>query len=166
MDLQQVTSFFELFSYIVTSIGLPFALYSYVVDLKKEEKRKEDEALSHSADRYVAFLELAINYPYLDVFSTPIQENYKLTPDQLRQEEALLALLIDMFEKAYLLYFDCRMSVKRNQWVGWERTILSYCFRSNFQREWENIGEQFDTDFYNYMNQLMVRHKSKELGCL
>ena len=69
-------------------------------------------------------------------------------------------MLIDMFEKAYLMYHEKNECIHLQQWNGWVGTIQSYCYRENFQREWQNIGEQFDMDFYRFMQELISDKKT------
>lgn len=69
-----------------------------------------------------------MNYPRLDVFTVPIDEQYELTEEEKRVEGALLSILIDMFERAYLMYHDEKQCIHSAQWAGWEATIRSYCY--------------------------------------
>lgn len=66
-----------------------------------------------------------------------------------------MSMLIDMFEKAYLMYHIKEKCIHQSQWNGWVGTIKSYCFRDSFKREWEIVGDQFDVNFYLLMQSLI-----------
>jgi len=62
-----------------------------------------------------------------------------------------MILLVSIFERAFLMYYDHEDSVRQRQWSGWHAYIRDYCKRANFRDAWLDIGEQFDTDFHVFM---------------
>jgi len=155
MTFFEVKDIFELMAYIVTVFGFPIAIYIFYLEREKERSEARKQALVQASDRYVEFLTLSLNYPRLDIFTTPIAEKYQLTAEDIRIESSLLSMIIDMFGKTYLLYHVQQECIEQSQWDGWVDTIRSYCFRENFKREWEVIGSQYDNDFYLFMQNLM-----------
>jgi hypothetical protein len=155
MEFAEIKDFFELISYLVTIFGFPIAIYIFYLEKKRELAEFKAQALSQSSDRYVEFLTLSLNYPRLDVFSVPIEDKYELTPEEIRIESSLISMLIDMFEKAYLMYHINDKCIHQSQWDGWIGTIKSYCSRDNFKREWKIVGDQFDVNFYYLMQSLI-----------
>lgn len=155
MTFTEIKDVFELIAYIVTIFGFPIAIYIFYLERKRERIATKAQALAQSSDRYVEFLTLSLNYPHLDVFSTPITNEYELTAEEVRIESTLITMLIDMFEKAYLMYHIEKKCIHQSQWNGWTGTIKSYCFRDNFIREWEIVGTQFDISFYSFMQDLL-----------
>lgn len=154
MTLNEVLPIFELVSYIVTMIGFPLAIAVFYYEHKKSREDNKLEAFSHSSDRYVEFLTLILNHPKFDLFPSPQKTPSELTEDELKIESSLLAILIDMFEKAYVLYHDGDDCIHHDQWQGWQECIMSYCNRANFSREWLLIGNQFDKGFVTCVNDL------------
>lgn len=161
MTFTEVKDWFELLSYVVTIVGFPLAIYVFYREREKEIDDNKERALADSADRYVAFLELIVNYPKFDLFSIPHKKSVSLTDEEIKVEGALIAILIDMFEKAYLLYHDENDCIQSDQWLGWVGTITSYTCRDNFQREWNLVGEQFDSHFYQYIEGLIAQIEQK-----
>ena len=155
MTFNDIKDIFELMAYIVTVFGFPIAIYIFYLEREKERSETKSQALVQASDRYVEFLTLSLNYPRLDIFTTPITDKHKLTEEEIRIESSLLSMIIDMFGKTYLLYHVQQECIHQSQWNGWVDTIQSYCFRENFKREWEVIGSQYDNDFYLFMQKLM-----------
>tara|TARA_R110000787_G_scaffold232870_1_gene339942 strand:+ start:1625 stop:2125 length:501 start_codon:yes stop_codon:yes gene_type:complete len=162
MAFTEIKDFFELIAYIVTIFGFPIAIYIFYLERERERAEIKAQALTQSSDRYVEFLTLSLNYPRLDVFSVPILDKYELTAEEVRIESSLISMLIDMFEKAYLMYHLEQKCIHESQWNGWIGTIKSYCFRDNFTREWEIVGTQFDVSFYSFMQDLINEKSLKE----
>jgi hypothetical protein len=155
MTLTEIKDVFELIAYIVTIFGFPIAIYIFYLERERERTEIKAQALTQSSDRYVEFLTLSLNYPRLDIFSVPTVNKYELTAEEVRIESSLISMLIDMFERAYLMYHIEQKCIHQSQWNGWIGTIKSYCSRDNFKREWEIIGTQFDTNFYSFMQNLI-----------
>ena len=154
MPLNEALPIFELLSYIVTIVGFPLAIGVFYYEHKKSGEDNKIEAFSHSSDRYVEFLTLIVNYPKFDLFPSPQTTANNLSEEELKVESSLLAILIDMFEKAYVLYHDGDRCIHHDQWQGWEECIMSYCNRDNFSREWQLIGSQFDQSFVKCVDEL------------
>lgn len=155
MTLTEIKDVFELIAYIVTIFGFPIAIYIFYLERERERTEIKAQALMQSSDRYVEFLTLSLNYPRLDIFSVPTANKYELTAEEVRIESSLISMLIDMFERAYLMYHIEQKCIHQSQWDGWVGTIKSYCYRDNFKREWEIVGNQFDTNFYSFMQKLI-----------
>lgn len=155
MTLTEIKDVFELIAYIVTIFGFPIAIYIFYLERERERAEIKAQALMQSSDRYVEFLTLSLNYPRLDIFSVPTVNKYELTAEEVRIESSLISMLIDMFERAYLMYHIEQKCIHQSQWNGWVGTIQSYCSRGNFKREWEIVGNQFDENFYSFMEKLI-----------
>ena len=86
MTFFEVKDIFELMAYIVTVFGFPIAIYIFYLEREKERSEARKQALVQASDRYVEFLTLSLNYPRLDIFTTPIAEKYQLTAEDIRIE--------------------------------------------------------------------------------
>ena len=75
----------------------------------------------------------------------------KLNEEQKKEELILFTMLFAIFERAYLLYSDQSTTIKKKQWLGWDLYIKEYCKRENFLHAWNISGTTFDTDFEDYM---------------
>ncbi|MBK8554104.1 MAG: hypothetical protein IPL53_24875 [Ignavibacteria bacterium] len=70
MEIDIVTNWFELLSYIATVIGIPFAIYVFYKDKVKERKLQEKEALFTSHSLYTDYLKICLENPELDVYNS------------------------------------------------------------------------------------------------
>jgi hypothetical protein len=51
---------FELASFIVTVVGLPFAIAVFLIQQRKERENEEEEAYQHLSDAYSDFLKIVL----------------------------------------------------------------------------------------------------------
>ena len=65
MDLET----WELFSYVVTVVGLPFAIAVYFLDQRKERENEEEATWQQLSDAYIDFLEVVLANPDLKLRS-------------------------------------------------------------------------------------------------
>ena len=64
MDLKDA---FELASYVVTVVALPFAVWVFLVEQRKERENEEEEAYQHLSDAYNHFLEIVLAHADLQL---------------------------------------------------------------------------------------------------
>ncbi len=151
---------FELLSYVVATIGFPFAIATYIVQKKKDRAFEEESTFHHLDESYISFQQLCLEHPDLDIFDPPFGEAYEPSEEQLRRESAIFAIQISMFERAFVMFRNKSEEFRASQWSGWVEYIKSYCGRANFVREWEKIGPQFDCDFHRFMNTLIEESRA------
>lgn len=153
--MEELTKIFQLLSSAVTTIGFPFAIGTFILQKKKEKEAEEDNTFHQLDESYVFFQQLCLEHPDLDIFDPPIGEKYKPTEEQIRRESALFCIQISMFERAHVMFRNKSSKFRKTQWEGWVEYMRSYSYRTNFIREWNKIGSQFDKEFYNFMNSLV-----------
>ena len=153
--MDEYANLFQMIANIVTAVGFPFAIIIFVFQKKKENKAEEESAFHQLDESYVSFMKLCLANSDLDVFGDEIGECYIPTEEQLRREHAIFGILISLFERAHVMFRDKSQEFRQSQWSGWVEYMKSYCRRSNFVREWEIIGKQFDVQFYEFMEQLI-----------
>ena len=52
---------FEMLSYIVTVVGLPLAILTFVLEQRKERRNEEEEIFQRLSDEYREFLKLVLD---------------------------------------------------------------------------------------------------------
>ncbi len=52
---------FEFLSYVVTVVGLPFAILVFIFEQRRERQNEEEEIFQRLADEYTDFLKLVLN---------------------------------------------------------------------------------------------------------
>lgn len=158
-----VSKILEALANLVTIVGLPFAIRVLIRErrLEREEmmrdrKQREERAFDELDDKYVEFMRLCAAHPNLDVLEIPLSGDDEPSEGRLRAEHALLAILISLFERAYLMIFENQdSSFRERQWTGWESLMRSYARRPGFRRVWDSIGHQFDRGFGEHMAGLL-----------
>jgi hypothetical protein len=160
IDLEDLADLLEVVSQCIVVIGFPLALVQYYLATRKEQKDREYGTYNALDDKYIAYQELCLEHPDLDVWDVPdVSPPNSQTPNpqtpKLKQERQLFTILFSIFERAFLMYADMSTEVKKTQWSGWDGYIKSYCKRQNFRDAWKVSGSTFDTKFEKYMNGLI-----------
>ncbi|MDH5178239.1 MAG: hypothetical protein OEZ39_16910 [Gammaproteobacteria bacterium] len=155
MNTNEYMNFFQALANIVTTVGLPFAIATFIFQKTKDHKTEEDNAFHQLDESYVSFMKLCLANPDLDVFGKAIEKDYEPTEEQIRREDAIFSILISLFERAHVMFRNKSEDFRQSQWLGWIEYMKSYCCRPNFLRQWKNIGNQFDLQFYTFMEKLI-----------
>ena len=155
MSLNEYASIFQLIANVVTAIGLPFAIITFLFQKQKENKAELENTFHQLDESYVSFMQLCLANPDLDIFGIAVEDGYHPTKEQLRREHAIFGILISLFERAHVMFRDKSQEFRVYQWLGWVEYMKSYCYRTNFIREWNNIGHQFDKQFNEFMERLI-----------
>lgn len=145
--------YWEMLSYIVTVIGLPFAIFIFMYEQRRERENEEDAVFQLLSDNYQDFLKVALEHPDLHLFSQ--QNSAQLTAEQREQMLILFNMLVSLFERAYVLMYDERMSVKQQRrWSSWDDYMREWCRRSDFRNCLEELLRGEDPEFAQYLRRL------------
>lgn len=129
MDLEA----WELASYVVTVIGLPFALIVFMFEQRKERQNEEEEIYQQLSDEYGEFLKLLLRNADLQLTGRAL-EDQALSEEQRERRRILFELLVSLFERAYLLVYEERMSRQTARlWASWEDYMRFWCRRPDFR---------------------------------
>ena len=122
----------EALSYVVTIIGLPLAIVVFVLDRRRDRQMDEEEIYLRLSDEYADFMRLVIDNADLRLRSnTPPMA---LTEEQQERKLALFAILVSLFERAYVLVYEERMSRQQQRlWLSWEDYMHEWCQREDFR---------------------------------
>ncbi|WP_299426464.1 hypothetical protein [uncultured Meiothermus sp.] len=149
----------ELLSYVVTVIGLPFAIYLFFHEQRKERDNEEQETYQLLSDSYTDFLKLVLENPDLKLRST--QRTEGLTPEQRERMLVLFDILVSLFERAYLLVYESRMtSEQQRRWNSWEDYMREWCRRQDFRDALPGLLSGEDSDFAEYIQLLAHQEAS------
>jgi len=122
----------ELLSYIVTVFGLPLAIFVFLYEQRKERDNEEEAVYMQLSDNYQDFLQVALDNPDLGLFST--EETPALSEEQRERMLIIFNMLISLFERAYLLLFETRMTPKQaRRWSSWEDYMREWLQRADFR---------------------------------
>lgn len=143
----------EMLSYVVTVFGLPLAIFSFLHEQRKERENEDEEVYQQLSDTYTDFLKLVIANPDLKLRSQLSTPN--LNEEQTERMQVMFEILISLFERAYLLVYEDKMSQKQlRRWRSWEDYMREWCRREDFRSQLPRLLQGEDHDFAEYILKL------------
>ena len=143
----------ELLSYIVTAIGLPLAILAFLWEQKKERDNEEEEVYQLLSDNYQDFLKITLDNPDLRLFSAEPTRN--LSAEQRERMVIIFNMLVSLFERAYILLYEERMSSKQaRRWESWADYMREWCRREDFRALLPTLLQGEDAEFAGYICKL------------
>jgi hypothetical protein len=122
----------EAASYVVTIVGLPFAITVYLLDQRRERQSEEEELFLRLSDEYADFMRLVIENADLHLLSP--EDRGELNEEQRERRQALFAILVALFERAYVLVYEDDMSRQQARlWQSWADYMHEWCRRADFR---------------------------------
>jgi len=144
----------ETASYIVTVIGLPFAIAVFMLEQRKERQNESAEIYQKLSDDYADFSKLLLANADLRLMSEEIPDE-RLSPEQQERKKVIFDILISLFERAFILVHEVNMSAQRKRlWSTWDDYIRSWCMREDFRRALPELLEGEDPDFGVYIRKV------------
>ena len=145
----------EMLSYVVTVIGLPLAILVFIYEQRKERENEEEEVYQLLSDNYQDFLKVALAHPDLQLFST--DETPALSEQQRERMIIIFSMLVSLFERAYLLLYDEKMSPKQTRrWRSWDDYMREWCRRADFRASLPSLLSGEDPEFVSYIQSLVT----------
>jgi hypothetical protein len=141
----------EMASYVVTVVGLPFAIVVFMLEQRKERQADQEEIYQRLSDEYREFLKLVIDNPDLQLLRrTP--GDASLTAEQHERRRAIFEILISLFERAYLLVYEEPMDPNTARlWSSWEDYMREWCNRDDFRAALPDLLQGEDPDFQKHI---------------
>lgn len=144
----------ELWSYVVTVIGLPTAIVIFWLERRKERENDEEEVYQLLSDNYQDFLKVVLEHAELKLFS--IHHTEDLTPEQREKMFIIFSMLVSLFERAYLLLYEPGMSRKQERrWRTWEDYMREWAARADFREMLPTLLDNEDPEFVAYLRSLV-----------
>lgn len=145
----KMLEFFEFLSYVATIVGIPLALWVFMHEERKERQAEQEEIYDKLMDHYDHILGRLFEHPDID------QHNKQLEDAELRRQQKLLyEMLINLFERAFILLYAEKEIAYRRMWNSWEDYIRLWIGRSNFLEMLPELVIGEDPDFVAYMSRL------------
>ena len=130
--MTDVLQWLEALSYLVTIIGLPLAIVVFVLDRRRDRQTDEEEIYLRLSDEYADFMRLVIDNADLRLRSPTPPTN--LSEEQQERKLALFAILVSLFERAYVLVYEEHMSRQQQRlWQSWEDYMHEWSQREDFR---------------------------------
>jgi hypothetical protein len=151
----------ELASYVVTVIGLPFALIVFILEQRKERLSEQEEIFQRLSDEYREFLKLVLDNADLQLLRRDGSRR-DLTPEQSERRFAIFGIVVSLFERAYLLVYEEKMDKQtRRLWKSWEDYMREWVRRPDFSEALPELLHGEDEDFMHYIQVLAAEEKSR-----
>jgi hypothetical protein len=144
----------EALSYVVTIVGLPFAIAVFLHERRKERQNDDEELYLQLSDEYAKFLRLMLDHADLHLL-TRSEPAAPFTSEQIERRNVLFELLISIFERAYILVYDERMGRQASRlWQTWADYIREWCQRRDFRELLPTLLQGEDPEFQNYIRKV------------
>lgn len=151
----------EAASFVVTVVALPFAIFVFMLEQRRERQNEEEELFQRLSDDYAGFLQLVLEHADLRLTHEEMDER-ELTAEQMERKEVLFELLTALFERAYILVYEHKMSRQsRRLWASWEDYMRSWVRRKDFRSRLPRLLEGEDPDFVRYLQRLAEEEAEK-----
>lgn len=155
LDIMRLLETLEMLSYLVTIVGLPLAILTFVWEQRKERRNEEEEIFQRLSDEYREFLKLVLDNADLHLLRREGAQT-ELTEEQKERRLAIFGILISLFERAYLLVYEDDMDKQtRRMWQSWEDYMREWVRRADFRDALPSLLEGEDEEFTHYVRQLM-----------
>ena len=136
---------------IVTVFGLPLAIYTFVLEQRKERENEDEEVYQLLSDAYIDFLKLVLEHSDLKLRTQKATPD--LTDEQKERMQVLFEILISLFERAYLTaYHDEMTDNQRRRWLSWDDFMREWCRREDFRTALPQLLQGEDADFAAYIS--------------
>ena len=136
----------EDWSYLVTVIGLPLAIFVWILEQVRESKNDEEEIYHLLSESYADFLKQVLENADLQLRSSHTMR--PLTDEQRERKLILFDILVALFERSYILVYEEKMDrQQRRMWLSWEDYMREWCRRTDFRTVLPFLLEGEDPDF-------------------
>jgi hypothetical protein len=143
----------EFASLVVTVVGLPFAVWVFMAQQRKERENEEEEGYQHLSDAYNAFLKVVLDNADLQLRSAPALPNP--TAQQNERMLVIFDMLISLFERAYLVAYKDEMdATERRRWNSWDDYMREWCRRDDFFNALPLLLRGEDPEFQRYIKRV------------
>lgn len=157
----EIKDLLEALSYIATILGIPAAIVVFIYQKKKERRAQELEAHHHANQLYIDYLKHCLENPDLDAFDLRQNDKDVINSGLQYKQLILFTILISMMETAFLRYRHVNSTTQKTQWMGWHTYMLEWAKRSDFNKAWDILGPQFDTEFIKEMDKIVLAERGK-----
>lgn len=149
----------ELLSYVVTVVGLPFAIVVFMFEQRKERQNEDEEIYQRLSDEYADFLQLLLQNADLRLMSQE-SEAIQYNEEQLERKRIIFELLTSLFERAFILVYEPHMNAQtKRMWSSWEDYIRYWCRRKDYRSALKGLLDGEDPDFEQYVLQIAQKEQ-------
>ena len=145
-----VKELWEIASFIVTVVALPFAVGVFLLEQRKERENEEEESFQLLSDAYIEFLKIVLSNADLQLRTSTALPSP--TPEQHERMLVIFDMLMALFERAYLVAYKPQMSsTEQRRWNSWDDTMHEWCRREDFYNVLPQLLSGEDPEFQSYL---------------
>lgn len=145
--------FWQIIANVITVFGLPLAIYTFVLEQRKERENEDEEVYMLLSDAYIDFLKLVLEHSDLKLRTQTATPD--LSDEQRERMQVLFEILISLFERAYLTAYSDEMSPnQRRRWLSWDDFMREWCRREDFRMALPQLLQGEDADFAAYITRI------------
>ncbi len=153
---------FELASFVVTVVGLPFAIGVFLFEQRRERENEEEEGYQLLSDAYNDFLKIVLANSDLQLRTNTALPNP--TPEQNERMLVIFDMLISLFERAYLVAWkDDMSSTEQRRWNSWDDYMREWCRRDDFFNALPLLLRGEDPGFQSYIKRVAQEERGASL---
>lgn len=151
-------------SYVVTVVGLPFAILVFVWERRRERAQEDEEIYQRLSDEYTNFMKLVLQNADLRLLRREGPPG-ELSSVQKERCFALFDVLVALFERAYLLVYEPQMDRQTARvWQSWEDYMREWCRRSEFREVLEELLRGEDEEFAAHIRRIAAEEHAERSG--
>jgi hypothetical protein len=162
MDFIFNPDFWETASFVVTVFGLPFAIFLFLYEQRRERDSEDEEAYQLLQDAYNDFLKIVLDNPDLQLRSATTRDD--MTDEQRERTLIIFEMLIALFERAYIVsYEEDLKGVALRRWNSWDDYMREWCRREDFYYLLPQLLRGEDPDFQAYIRRVANEEQGNKL---
>lgn len=143
----------EVGSFLVTIVGLPFAIWVFARQQRAERENEDEEAYLHLADAYNDFLKVVLAHSDLQLRTATALP--APTPEQRERMQVIFDMLVSLFERAFLVAWKPQMSAaEQRRWNSWDDYMREWCRREDFAAALPTLLSGEDPAFRAYIERV------------
>lgn len=151
--------YWELASYIVTVVALPWAIGLFWWEQKRERQNEEEEIYQRLSDEYADFSQILLKNADLQLITGGVS-NEVLTSEQKERKKIIFDILVSLFERAFILVHEDDMGKQQSRlWASWADYIEFWCQRADFRDSLPELLSGEDPDFGAYIRQIVAKYE-------
>ena len=153
---------FELASFVVTVVGLPFAIGVFLLQQRQERENEEEAAYQMLSDAYNDFLKVVLANSDLQLRTSGALQSP--TPEQNDRMMVIFDMLVSLFERAYLVAYKEDMTpTESRRWNSWDDFMREWCRRDDFHNVLPLLLRGEDPGFQAYIKRVAHEERGTSL---
>tara|TARA_R110001599_G_scaffold64023_4_gene179679 strand:+ start:378894 stop:379400 length:507 start_codon:yes stop_codon:yes gene_type:complete len=154
--------FWEVASFVVTALALPFAIFLFLYDQRKERDAEEEEAYQLLQNAYIDFQKIVLDNPDLRLRSTTSRD--EISDEQRERTLIIFEMLTALFERAYIVAYEPDLrGLPLRRWHSWEDYMREWCRRDDFYFLLPQLLSGEDLDFAKYLRAIAEEERVERI---